>query len=65
MSGSVVAPAASLAAPHAVPSPEVPESGGAGSLKWQRARLVLDQHQRGVEVGPVGRVLPVRAELAD
>jgi hypothetical protein len=33
-------------------------------VRWQRARLVLDQHQRGVDVGPVGRVLPVRAELA-
>jgi hypothetical protein len=43
---------------------EDPETGGAGSVQWQRARLVLDQHQRGVDVGPVGRVLPVRAELA-
>lgn len=66
MSGSAVAPLASLTAPHAVSAPGVPEpDGAAGSLKWQRARLVLDQHQRGVEVGPVGRVLPVRAELAD
>jgi hypothetical protein len=61
----VVAPLASLTAPHAVSAPGDPEPDGAGSLKWQRARLVLDQHQRGVEVGPVGRVLPVRAELAD
>ncbi|HEX5494084.1 MAG TPA: hypothetical protein VFX70_05850 [Mycobacteriales bacterium] len=47
------------------PGMEHPEvGGGAGSVQWQRARLVLDQHQRGVDVGPVGRVLPVRAELA-
>jgi hypothetical protein len=46
-------------------SPEDLEPGGAGSLRWQRARLVLDQHQRGVDAGPVGQVLPVHAGLAD
>ena len=77
MTGSVVASMASLTAARVAPAddagvartlppPDVenPEDAGAGSLRWQRARLVLDQHQRGVDVGPVGRVLPVRAELA-
>ena len=61
VSGSVVASVASTPLPSGL---EDPEDAGAGSLRWQRARLVLDQHQRGVDVGPVGRVLPVRAELA-
>jgi hypothetical protein len=39
----------------------------AGSQRWQRARLVLDQHQRDGDVAakPPGQVLPVSAELAD
>jgi hypothetical protein len=61
VSGSVVASMASTPLPSGL---EDPEDADAGSLRWQRARLVLDQHQRGVDVGPVGRVLPVRAELA-
>lgn len=60
MSGSVVASPASLPA-EVAPSDQ---PGGAGSLRWQRARLVLDQHQRGVDAGPVGQVLPVHAGLA-
>jgi hypothetical protein len=74
VSGSVVASTASLRTAQAAParavdvasSPglETPEPGGAGSLRWQRARLVLDQHQRGADVGPVGQVLPVNAGLA-
>jgi hypothetical protein len=44
---------------------ENPAAGAdAGLSKWQRARLVLDQYQRGVDAGPVGQVLPVRAGLA-
>jgi hypothetical protein len=43
---------------------ENPTVDGAGLSKWQRARLVLDQYQRGVDAGPVGQVLPVRAGLA-
>src|ERR1700753_935471 len=46
------------------PGVEYPETGGAGSVQWQRARLGLDQHPRGAGGGPVGRVLPGRAELA-
>ncbi|HEX4703670.1 MAG TPA: hypothetical protein VH352_16190, partial [Pseudonocardiaceae bacterium] len=38
---------------------------GAGSPRWQRARLVLDQHQRTVEAARARQILPVRAELAD
>ncbi len=72
MSGSAMASPASLAtaqsaSPGAVGSPSSPgepESDGAGSLRWQRARLVLDQHQRGAEAGPAGQVLPVHAGLA-
>lgn len=53
MSGSVVAPTASR---------------DAGPSRWQRARLVLDQHQRERDATTAtrpGQVLPVRAELAD
>lgn len=71
MSGSVMASPASLATDRSAstgafgsPSPGEQEPGGAGSLRWQRARLVLDQHQRGADVGPVGQVLPVHAGLA-
>lgn len=74
MSGSAVASTASLTMAQAAssgvaqapssPGRETPEPGGAGSLRWQRARLVLDQHQRGADAGPVGEVLPVNAELA-
>jgi hypothetical protein len=77
VSGSVVASAASFSTTRVAPVDDAgmahtslpsglenPEDAGAGSLRWQRARLVLDQHQRGTDVGPVGRVLPVRAELA-
>jgi hypothetical protein len=59
VAGSVVA---SWPSPSGVENLEPVD--GAGSLRWQRARLVLDQHQRGVDVGPAGQVLPVRAELA-
>lgn len=57
MSGSVVA---------GVPlSPGVENpADGTGLSRWQRARLVLDQYQRGVDAAPVGQVLPVRAGLA-
>lgn len=85
MSGSVasslsmagVAPALSSGAARSPSTPEVASPPhGAGSLKWQRARLVLDQHQRRPDAPPgrafpqparpgAERVLPVRAELAD
>lgn len=71
MSGSAMASPAALATAQSTStdvvgasSPVSPEPGGAGSLRWQRARLVLDQHQRGADVGPVGQVLPVHAGLA-
>jgi hypothetical protein len=61
-----VPPAHDAGVAHTLPPSDVenPKDAGAGSLRWQRARLVLDQHQRGADAGPVGRVLPVRAELA-
>lgn len=69
MSGSMVArvAAASVDAPRA-PSSHTTTSHphGAGSLRWQRARLVLDQHQRNTDVAiKPGQVLPVSAGLAD
>jgi hypothetical protein len=42
-----------------------PQTHGAGSPRWQRARLVLDQHQRAVDAAKARQILPVRAELAD
>ncbi|HEY0807221.1 MAG TPA: hypothetical protein VGD84_19290 [Pseudonocardiaceae bacterium] len=78
MSGSVVAPRASLpmarVAPASTDATRAPSSTGAssaqphdaGSLRWQRARLVLDQHQRERDAATQPeQVLPVRAELAD
>lgn len=58
MSGSV------LAGMPSSPGVENPAADDVGLSKWQRARLVLDQYQRGVDAGPTGQVLPVRAELA-
>jgi hypothetical protein len=68
-----VAPALSSGAAHSPSTPGVASPPhGAGSLKWQRARLVLDQHQRRPDADfsqpsrpDAERVLPVRAELAD
>jgi hypothetical protein len=67
------APALSSGAAHSPSTPGVASPPhGAGSLKWQRARLVLDQHQRRPDADfsqpsrpDAERVLPVRAELAD
>jgi hypothetical protein len=61
-------------APASTDATRAPSSTGAssaqphdaGSLRWQRARLVLDQHQRDRDAATEPeQVLPVRAELAD
>ena len=76
MSGSVAAPTASppmaRVAPASVDAARAPSAKEAASprdagSRWQRARLVLDQHQRNEDAAatPPGQVLPVSAELAD
>lgn len=69
MSGSAVASLTAardlfLVPGSSPPGLEPPEAVGAESLRWQRARLVLDQHRRSADVVPVGQVVPVRAGLA-